>query len=209
MTNPTFIHNMPEPVANPQVAISANHGPLIILNKNGKAAQEDPDNPYEVASGVDARADNVVIVRNQNYPLLNLYLLVESVHTPTQSCIVRAYGLIPLPPESAPNPDGYFRTMKEAGGTNTDHYTDPELANVDSSVPRGYWVPLLRPTDGAHDLDFGLTPEVFMNGTPLDLRIYHNNAFVYCGNVDYVMVLVSQGYVPTSTVVQVGGQFYG
>jgi len=200
---------MPEPVANPQVAISANHGPLIILTKGAAQAQDDPDNPYEVASGVDARANNVFITRTQNYPLLNLYLLIEGTHTPTQSCIAHAYGLVPIPPIGTPRLDGVPLQLSDVSVIATDFRTNSEVANVDESVPRGYWVPLLRPTDGAHDLDFGLTPEVFMDGTSLDFRIYHNNAFVYCGNVDYVMVLIKQAYVPAVTASAIAGQFYG
>jgi hypothetical protein len=184
---------------------------LFVLRSDLKTATTDVDDPTALAidlAAVSPAANSLLhrVIKNPGAYFLDLFQMVSGATlTVTQAVKIRAFGFIPF--ADANNEDHpYARDATNFTSPDNATLVNPGLdiyANTKVNQ-KGLWVPLRRPTDGAHELTFSTTLEVQKDSTASssvahalgdnapDATPAAQPAYVSCGGCTHILALVSQ-----------------
>ncbi len=176
MASPLVYNDIVCDPSNEGISISVGGSPLIVLNRNSKAANTYAD-PWAEAAGSDSNGANVIIVPCNYASYLDLYHIWGNANSPSTAPVVRVWGKL---------------RNRNAGGQ--DQYSPYDVNQTVFPNSADWWVPLLDPSPpeaatNAYELDMG-TANVgtyAAGGTGILLSVPRK---VFCGGVERIMVLV-------------------
>lgn len=128
---------------------------LYCFHKDLKTATTDPDNPTGTAIEDSANAALHQILTNPGAFFLDAFAVISGATSPSGSVKLRAFGWVPWTKNAA--------GQHAPGAIDPTNFDHPGVATLlgpgGVNGEWGLWVPLFRPTDGAHELELNTTPE--------------------------------------------------